>query len=438
MVSDCVTTPWGTSADLRRPLHGGPFPSQSPEETRREQRKRLQGAVIAATAERGGLAAVRFEDLNRLAGVSNSVVYELFGSKEGCVLATVDWLYRNGYRRVEAAHADEVDAEAALRAALATVVRLILDQPAAARFCVVDVYEAGAEGSRRVDEALRGFERLWRRSAAVDPDRAGLPPSMATAIVGAIQMLIHDRLRRRAEGGLPELIEPLAVWSLGYAPPPEPLRRPLRAGARPGPSPSTESPPEALLRGIAAAAAEHGARAMTVREIAGRARCSLSTLYSHFASKEDGFLGCFEEVRARTSAAAGAAYDARMPDWPRAIAAANAAIFAYLASEPDFARVAFAEVFAAGPDSRERRDEAVKGFADLLAPGFREAPQLPESMGEAMAFGVFALAHRQITRFGPKALPRIGPTATFFDLAPFLGAEQAVEIANERLSTYKR
>jgi AcrR family transcriptional regulator len=436
MAPDRMDTPWGSFTELRRPLRGGPFPPQTPDHTRRDQRRRLQGAVIAAAAERGGLAAVRFEDLARLAAVSNSAVYDLYGSKQDCVAATIDRLHRAGCRAVEAAWEKEGGAGAGLRAALTTLIGLILDQPAAGRLCVVDVYEAGAEGALRVDRTLRGFERIWRGSTAAGRGRADLPPALATAIVGAIHGLVHDRLREGREAGLPELIDPLVSWSQRYRSPLEPLRRPRGVGAPPAPSPSPGSPPEPLLRGIAAAASEHGARAMTVRQIAARGHCSLSTLYAHFADKEAAFLACFEEVRARTFAAAGVAYESEMPDWPRAIAAANSAIFAYLASEPDFARVAFAEILAAGPRGLERRDETVKGFAALLAPGFRATPGLPRVTGEAMAFGVYALAHRQISRFGPEALPRIVPTATFVDLVPFLDVGRATEVANENRAVY--
>ena len=435
-LAEGVASPRFRGAALPHRLHGGPFPSKGPAETRRHQRQRLHRAVVVATAERGGLSAVRFEDLIRLAAVSNSAVYRLFDSKQGCVLATVDQLYRDARRQVEATYEAEADPEAAIRAALSALVELIVTEPAAARLCVVDVYEAGAEGSRRVDAALRGFERLWRRGAAANPARAGLPASLEAAVVGGLHMLIHDRLRRGREAELPELIEPLLTWSLAYAAPPEPLRRPPGTGSPPLPPPRTGAPPEPLVRGIAAVSAERGARGMTVREVAARAHCSLSTLYVHFATKEDAFLGCFEEVRARTFAVGSAAYEAQMPDWPRAIAAANAAIFAYLASEPDFARVAFAEILAAGPKGLVHRDEAVKGFAGLLSPGLRAAPDLPKAAGEAMAFGVYALANRQISRYGPKALLRISPTATFFDLAPFLGAERAAAIANERHTTH--
>jgi hypothetical protein len=119
-----------------------------------------------------------------------------------------------------------------------------------------------------------------------------------------------------------------------------------------------------------------------------------------------------------------------MPDWPRALRAGLEAIFAYLASEPDFARLAFVEILGAGPRALERRDEAVKEFTELFEPGFTQEPNLHPVAGEAIVFGLYSLARRQIVRHGPATLPRIGPTAYFFGLAPFIGAERATRIAN--------
>jgi len=140
-------------------------------------------------------------------------------------------------------------------------------------------------------------------------------------------------------------------------------------------------------------------------------------------------------VRERGLAIATAAYWQQMPDWPRAMRAAIEALLAYFAAEPDLARVAMVEVLAAGGEALERRDEAVESFVSLFDPGYKPAPPVSPVAREAVPFGLYSLIHRHLGSGGEAAtLPRLVPAATFFALAPFLGAERAAGIANEKAS----
>jgi AcrR family transcriptional regulator len=426
---DDVQTPWGELAELRGArLHAGTQPC-SRAETERHQRERLFAGTVAAVAERGGYTATRATDVARLSGVARSDLYKLLGSREDCFLAAVDDTHARARRMVRKAYLAEEGWEPAIRAAYTEMVELIVAQPAAAQMCVVSVYEAGPAGAERIDRASLAYERLLRRSVSQSERRAGLPGGVLSALIGAAQMLIHDRLRSGRPAELAASVDDALAWALSYETPPEELRRPAGPVADPEPT-DRDAPRERLLRAIAAVTAEDGVQELSAGKVVARARASRRTFYQHFSDREDAFLQCFDAVRGRTLAAARAAFEPAMPDWPGALRAGLEAIFAYLASEPDFARVAFVEILGAGPKALKRRDEAVKEFTELFEPGFACAPELHPVAGEAIVFGLYSLARRQIIRHGPTTLPRIGPTACFFGLAPFIGAEQAARIAN--------
>ena len=136
-----TSTPWGTADQLReRRLTPGPGPTR--EEVTRNQRERLYGAMVLAIDEHG-YEATRVADLLQLAGVSRSAFYKHFDDKLDCFLATVDAAAALAVERIAAAYDTEGPWDARLRAAADAFVELVLEQPATARLCVVEIYAAG-------------------------------------------------------------------------------------------------------------------------------------------------------------------------------------------------------------------------------------------------------------------------------------------------------
>src|SRR6476619_4082422 len=85
-----VRTPWGNAEDLRSmrmPAGRG----NAPEETARNRRQRLFGAMVAVSSEKG-YEATTIGDLAQVAGVSRAAFYELFKDKQECMLAAVEAL----------------------------------------------------------------------------------------------------------------------------------------------------------------------------------------------------------------------------------------------------------------------------------------------------------------------------------------------------------
>jgi AcrR family transcriptional regulator len=122
---------------------------------------------------------------------------------------------------------------------------------------------------------------------------------------------------------------------------------------------------ERLIRAALSAAADHGYRRTTVREIARRARVSLRTFYEHFSDRQDCVLTAVDEAVAAISGRVDEALRS-LPDDSPPIARLRAAFEANLhewASEPELSTVLHLELRAAGPAGRERYFEILGGFA---------------------------------------------------------------------------
>jgi AcrR family transcriptional regulator len=424
-----VKTPWGDTEQLRaRRLRPGRQP-QGQQGTIANQRRRLLAAMVEATSERG-YAATTVADLTRLSGVSTGAFYQCFASKETCFLTGVDALYGEGMRRVKVGYRREGAWEERIRAAFAELVDLLVSEPAACRMCLVDVFEAGAVGAERAERGAAGFEVLVRRSIDRDSGQGELPNAIVAGVVRGIQLLIHDKLRRETTGEMPDLMEELVEWGLSYRTPPPALRR-LRARPEAGGRLLEDEPVERLLRALAELVAEKGYPAVSVNELASRAGTSLRTLYANFAGKEEAFLACIELARARIRAEIAAAQEDAL-DWPQGIATGNVVLCDWLAAEPVLAEAVMLGVLAAGPRALEDRDDAIKSYTAQLRGHGEGVRVLPPIAPEAIAFGRYALVALQIARYGPRSLPALAPTLTYFVLAPFLGAKGAAAVANER------
>ena len=137
-----VRTPWGDAASLRdrklRPGRGTPR-----REAERNQRERLFAAMVATVAEKG-YEATTVADLVKLSGVSRSAFYRHFEDKQACFLAAVEAIVKPPLRQLATAGAaPEIDAG---KRAFEALIGQIVEQPAASKMCVVEVYAAGPAG----------------------------------------------------------------------------------------------------------------------------------------------------------------------------------------------------------------------------------------------------------------------------------------------------
>jgi len=393
----------------------------------RSQRERLFAAMVATVANKG-YEATRVADLLELSGVSRSAFYEHFADKQACFLAAVKALMGPTLETIARGDEQPLGTERA-RKAFDAFIKMIVDQPAAARMCLVEIYAAGPEAVEAVDRTMDVFGKFTEQTLAQMPGRDGMPREIVRGIIGGLRKTIHTRLYRGEEAELTELAPQMWEWGLSYLPPPARLRKPRRRAENGGPRPQGYDQAERLLRAVAATVAELGYPATTVGEIAARAQMSLSTFYAHFDSKEEAMLAAVDSGSAQMLATTLPAFR-RGHDWPHAVRSAFGAMFAFGAAEPEFTQLGTVEVYAAGKRALEQRDRVMEGLEALLAPGYERFPGAPPIAAEAIGGAIYSLIYDQVKARGPESLPQIAPLATYMTLAPFVGAHEACLVAN--------
>ncbi|MBS1882205.1 MAG: TetR/AcrR family transcriptional regulator [Actinobacteria bacterium] len=190
---------------------------------------------------------------------------------------------------------------------------------------------------------------------------------------------------------------------------------------------------ERLIAGLAEAVAEKGYGGTTIADVTRHAAVSRRTFYEHFDGKDECFVAAFDTVTEQLRERIDAAYEAE-DDWPAQITAAIEEMLAFLASEPNLARLAIVEALVAGPVVVERYDAAVQTFLPYLRAGREGRPKavldhLSDSTEEALVGGMVSLISRRIVAGQTDELEALGPDLVEFTLAPYLGNEEAAQLA---------
>jgi AcrR family transcriptional regulator len=429
-----VLTPWG-DADTLRQRRLPPGRSGDRDAARREQRERLFAAIVASCEEKG-FDATSVEDLLRTSGVSRATFYEQFDDKLDCFRAAEDEIVAAAISAVADEFGGEGDAIRRPRAALEAFIRLIVAQPAAARMCLVESYAAGETGISPVRRAIDWIILLGRDAAEQMPDRAAMPPEVLRGIVGGLYQVIYGRLLERRQDELPDLVPGLWDWAMSFPSPRQPLRRPGRLivsrPISPAPPFASYSPEQRIIRGFAAAVAKKGYPATTIADIAAAASISQTTFYEHFEGKEDALTAALDSSGAQLLAAVMPAVR-RADDWRIALRICFEEMCGFLASEPAFASLRTVDIYGAGPAAIANRDEIGRQIVGaLIEPALKAGVNATDLMIEASGGAIYGVMFEGVWRGKTADLPRLAPFLTYFALAPFVGAEEACEVAISR------
>ncbi len=443
-------------ADRYRPLPTGTH-GLDPELVKRDQRERLQKAMIELIAEKG-YPSVRIVDLAKLAHVSQPTFYSLYADKEDLFLSAYEEIARRTGTAVMAAYEVDRPHEQRLSVAMRAWAELAATEPDATSLLVLGAFGAGASALERRRRVLEQLER------SICESREGSPiadPGDLTikAIIGGIREVTAARLREGRASELPGLADELTAWAACYprrlpagldAPPVE--RRESangtaalhseRARRAEGRLPSgrsdlprqfiVKSQRERIVDATAAIVAEKGLAALTIPEIARRANVSHQTFYDIYASKHEAFLGAQKIGMHQALTVAVEAYQSQQPDWPRAARAGLCALIDYLASEPAHAHLSLVDTFAACPEAIEIRNSTLQAFAAYFGPAYelaRGRVEVPAIAGEAIAGGIWQILHHYIGNDCIAELPGAAAQLTYFALTPFLGPADAAAYA---------
>lgn len=188
---------------------------------------------------------------------------------------------------------------------------------------------------------------------------------------------------------------------------------------------------ERLLAGFATAVAEHGYNAVTISHVTREAKVSRRVFYENFDGKEECFLAAFDTVVDHIHELVAEAVEAA-PDWPHQAIGASREALAFLASEPDLARLCLVEAQSAGPAVAARFHGAVGGLVAPLQRGRRERSgkrELPPTTEDSTIGALVSLAARKVAAGEAAALEELLPDFTQFILAPYLGPDEAERLA---------
>jgi AcrR family transcriptional regulator len=421
-----VDTPWGDSGSLRdRKLQ--PVRGASADDVRRNQRERLFAAIVACVAERG-FAATTVEDLVELSGVSRRSFYDNFGDKAECLSAAVEELFSivlGLLKPIEDWSGLEADRLHAYR----VLTEIAAVQPAAAKVCLSDAFEAGGGAVAALDSGLSDWERLARRSYDASPEHAGLPGGIIKGRMGGVLEVVRARLRSGRQDELGGLARDIVGLVVGDRPPPEPLRLSVRTPKAKPESLEAADHSERAIRAFALLCAESGYSSVKVDDVVRLASMSTTTFYAHFSGKEDLMAAAIDSACAQVMAAVVPAFN-RQSSWPDAVRAGFGALLSFLASRPALARLVTVEVYAAGDAAIGRRIETLTPLAALLENNTTIPSASPPVVFEMIAGGVAHLLHETVRSDGPQALPGLAPLCTYLTLSPFLGPEGACAAAN--------
>jgi AcrR family transcriptional regulator len=211
----------------------------------------LQALILVAAEE--GYVRTTIDQIVKRAGISASMFYNHFQSKEEALLAAIDSAGARLVAAVLPAFRRSAEWPHAVRVGMGALFNQLGARPALAQLLLVEAPAAGPEALERREEALRPLEALMVPARRRAPQT---PAILFEAIPGGINHLAYKRLREGGAAALPGLA-PVAAY-LVLAPFLGGEEAGKVANAEPRPSAARVHDPEAV-REAALTRVRHGA-----------------------------------------------------------------------------------------------------------------------------------------------------------------------------------
>ena len=461
----------------RRQPEGDPYPGarlpRGPHKLTREQvtasqRERLIAAMGELVGE-NGYTSTTVAKVTARAGVSRKAFYQHFANRQACFLAAYDKIAAEGRSEVSRAYEAAANPAKGAQLAIAKLFERAVENPGGVRVALVEAGVVGQAGIERRERLMSEYEGLLRDMLGLPAGPGAVPNPVLRGIVGGLNGVLNAHVRSGRVAQLRGLIPDLVDWATSYNPPPKSMLRLLTqptnghvlppgliGGRAPGTlalsTPSAigggrrglargkhgvsrslvvHSQRERILDAVANLVARDGYAALTVEGIAERAAVSLQAFYEHFAGKEDAFLVAYELGHAKSLSIVERAYAAQS-DWRLGVRDGISALLDFLASEPAFAHLALVDALTATRRTAERAIDGVAAYGEMLIPGAERAKALalpaPVTI-EAIAGGLFELCLTYALLGQTERMSELLARASYFALAPFIGPEQAGEVA---------
>jgi AcrR family transcriptional regulator len=412
-----------------------PGPGLSSKQVLAHQRARLCGAMLVLAADRG-FRNVTVRSLTARAGVSTRAFYQCFANAEACFGATYSRVVRDLLAR-----ATELPGggEPGVRSCGRALLTALAENPDAARIVLVESQFAGPAARKESREAVSAFERLITDGFSIEPNPVAPPPRVARAIAGAAIWVARSRLQGRSDH-LDDVADEFVDWMLTMRDRRVeclPVIDRFRAGtAVPPPSPSREPIGEDrgfLLTAAAKLSAAEGYDSLTVPRIRREAGVSRRSFDTNFRGVAECFL---EAVESRTNAVVRRAESEakQAGSWERALVRIVASLCAGVAQDPGFARLAFLEILAPGPEGLVKSEQIVAYWAERLRRTVPTGRRPDPFFTEASVAAIWSMTQCEVLSGRGHRIGETIAEMAFVLLAPLLGPDAALRVICSELA----
>jgi AcrR family transcriptional regulator len=439
------------------------------------ERKLILGALVEIGAEQG-YAETTIATVVERAGLDRPAFDRHFRGKYDCFLSAWQEINESCMHGMLEAYNSREDWPDRLRAVARRIVHGLLDDPGRAGFAI-EVLATGDAARARRDMTMRVVASLIDAGRNEMENPEAVPHTTAEALAGAAYGQIYSRVVRGCPEELPGLVPQLmsaavmpylgmdaalAELARGFTPteryrrdvakkrtpakrdeptddaegyPPELARLPPGRHGLPREF-VTHNQRERLIAGLAEAVAENGYSGTTIAHITRHAAVSRRTFYEHFSSKDECFVAAYDTVMAELNERVSEGFG-EASDWSHSVRSGIGAMLAFLAAEPQLARLSMVEALVAGPVVIEHYDAAIQSFVPYFRSGREGRPpevlaRLSPTTEEALVGGMVSLISRRIIAGKAEDLEELLPDLVEFTLTPYLGNQGASKIAQEK------
>ncbi|HET6152000.1 MAG TPA: TetR/AcrR family transcriptional regulator [Marmoricola sp.] len=178
------------------------------------QMDRLRDAIVQVTTE-DGFENAGIKVICSRAGVGLASFYEHFHSKNQLILAAYDEGVSVLFDAVSTAYNEPPDGSASrerTEVGILALLEILAENPAFAKFFLVEFHKGGPEAQRRVEDALEAAYQLFN---GVQPESGlmGPDPEMVPMLVGGIYSHLSRQVRIGQTASLPALLPGLMKFS---------------------------------------------------------------------------------------------------------------------------------------------------------------------------------------------------------------------------------
>jgi AcrR family transcriptional regulator len=171
----------------------------------------MMNAIAALSAEQG-YEATKIADIVRRAGVARKTLYDNFDGKEDLFLAAFDDFLVTIRDAVQVA-CEQVEGvwQTRVEGGLEAFLRVVAENPEAARMAMIESLSATPSAAARYDAALREFVTMLH---AATPSGSSLPATIEETLVGGVAWVVNQQIRRGEAAAAPALLPELSEFVL--------------------------------------------------------------------------------------------------------------------------------------------------------------------------------------------------------------------------------